>query len=40
MKANGCNLKSDNFSKFGALVEEQDILMEALTCREHLRFAA
>jgi ABC-type multidrug transport system ATPase subunit len=28
------------FSKFGAFVQQDDILLESFTCREHLRFAA
>lgn len=28
------------FSKFGAFVQQDDILLESFTCREHLKFAA
>ena len=34
------NCLRNKFSKFGAFVPQDDILLESFTCREHLRFAA
>ena len=37
---NGNKIKGQDYSKFGAYVQQDDILHETLTCREHLEFAA
>lgn len=37
---NGQFIKGSDFSKIGAFVQQDDILEEVLTCREHLLFSA
>jgi len=40
LKCNGVQLSKDNFGKFGAYVQQDDILIETMTPRELFRFAA
>ena len=41
LSANGIKLKqSGDFAQFGAYVQQDDILHDAITAREHLEFAA
>ena len=40
LKANNFKLNKDNFGKFGAYCQQDDVLIETMTPRELLRFAA
>lgn len=40
IQCNGQKISGSDFSKFGAFVEQDDILNEILTCKEHITFSA